>query len=76
MTDIDLAKTLLEHLKGGKLVDFRVQGGPVSTFVLVFETDDERIGTLSFQPAFGVDVQSNQVTVTPKVNIGVNPYQK
>ena len=76
MTDIEIAKFILDNLKGGKLTDVRAQGGPSTMFILVFEAKDEQIATLSVMGGLKLEGSAAGLTVKPSIHFNLDTYKR
>ncbi len=71
----ELAQGMLK-LCGGKLVNVQANQGPVPSFTLGFENDQEELGTLTFQPSLLVTAGPGMAEVRAQITINVSEFKK
>ena len=72
----ELAQMILNGLRGGKLVNVQANQGPIPSFTLAFENDEEESGTLTFQPSLLVTAGPGIAEVRAQITVNVGEFKK
>lgn len=73
-------QNIAEAIKGafhyGRLIDVAIVGGSVNGVALMFENDQEEVGTLTIQGGVKTTIGSASVEIKPVANFNVKAYAK